>query len=53
MADYSVMKSFLETNNLQYFSFSSNFEKSIKAVIPHLPPDTPVENISNSLEELG
>jgi hypothetical protein len=41
MADYSAMKSYLEKNNLQYFTFSPNFENSIKAVIRHLPPDTP------------
>jgi hypothetical protein len=33
--------------------FSPNSEKSIKAIICHLPPDIPEENISNSLEDLG
>jgi hypothetical protein len=51
--DYSAMKSYLEKNNLQYFTFSPNPEKLIKAVIRHLPPDTPAEDISNSLENLG
>jgi hypothetical protein len=53
MAEYSAMKSSLEKNNLHYFNFSPNSEKPIKAVIRHLPPDTPRENISNSLENLG
>jgi hypothetical protein len=47
------MKSYLEKNNLHYFTFSSNSEKPIKAVIQHLPPDMPVEDISNNLEDLG
>jgi hypothetical protein len=53
MAKYSAMKSYLEKNNLQYFTFSTNSEKPIKAVIRHLPPDTPAEDISNSLEGLA
>jgi hypothetical protein len=52
MADYSAKKSYLEKNNL-YFTFYPNSEKPIKAVIRHLPPDTPSEDISNSLEGLG
>jgi hypothetical protein len=47
------MKSYLEKNNLQYFTFSPNSEKPIKAVIRHLTLDTPAEDISNSLENLG
>jgi hypothetical protein len=53
MADYSAMKSYLEKNNLYYFTFSPNSEKPIKAIIHHIPPDTPAENISSSLEELA
>jgi hypothetical protein len=33
MADYSAMKSYLEKNNFQYFTFSPNFDKPIKDVI--------------------
>jgi hypothetical protein len=40
MAGYSVMKFYLEKNNLHYFTFSPNPEKSVKAAIPHLSPDT-------------
>jgi hypothetical protein len=53
MAGYSAMKSYLEKNNHQYFTFSPNSEKPIKVVISHLPPATPAEDISNSLENLG
>jgi hypothetical protein len=44
------MKFYLEKNILQYFTFSPNSEKPIKAVIRHLPPDKPAEDNSNSLE---
>jgi hypothetical protein len=43
----------LDKNNIQYFTISPNSEKPIKAVIRHLPPYTPTEDISNSLESLG
>jgi hypothetical protein len=48
MVAYSAMISYLEKNNLNYFIFFPNS----KAVICHLPPDMPVEDISNSLEDL-
>jgi hypothetical protein len=50
---YSAMRSSLEKNNLNYFTFSTNSEKCIKVVIHHLPSDTPMEDISNILEDLG
>jgi hypothetical protein len=53
MADYSAIKPYLEKNNLQYFTFSPKSEKPIKAVIYNLSPDTPAEDISNSLEALS
>jgi hypothetical protein len=53
MMDYSAMKSYLEKNNLHYSNFSPNFEKPIKAVIHNLPTDTPAEDTSNILENLG
>jgi hypothetical protein len=53
MADYSAMKSYLEKNNLHYFTFSPNSKKPIKAIIHHLPPDMTTEDISNNLEDLG
>jgi hypothetical protein len=51
MADYLAMKSYVEKNNLLYLL--SIFGKPIKAVIHHLPPDTPAEDISNSREDLN
>jgi hypothetical protein len=53
MTDYSAKKFYLEKNNLHYFIFPRNFERPMKAVILHVPPNTPAENISNSLEDLG
>jgi hypothetical protein len=53
MVDYLAMNSYLEKNNLRYFTFSPNSEKPFKAVIRHLPPDKPAKDISNSLEDLG
>jgi hypothetical protein len=50
---YSVMKSYLEKNNLHYITFSVNSEKPIKAAIRHLPTEKPAEDISNGLEDLG
>jgi hypothetical protein len=47
------MKDYLEKNNLQYFTFSTHFEKPIKAVIRQLLPITTEEDISNSLDALG
>jgi hypothetical protein len=53
MGDYLAMKSCLEKNNLHYFTFSPNSKRPIEAIIHHLPPDMPVEDISSGLEDLG
>jgi hypothetical protein len=50
MANNSLMKSYLDKNNLHYFTVFLNSVRPIKAVIRHLPPDTPAEDISNGLE---
>jgi hypothetical protein len=47
------MKSYLEKNNLHYFTFFPNSEKSIRELIRHVLPDTPAEDISNSLKDTG
>jgi hypothetical protein len=52
MAVYSASKCYLVKNNLHYFTFSPKSKKPIMAVIRHLPPDTPAENTSNSLQDL-
>jgi hypothetical protein len=53
MTDYSAMKSYQEKKSLHYFTFFPISEGPIKAVIRHLPPDVPAEDISSSLEDLG
>jgi hypothetical protein len=53
--DYSIIKSYLENNYLQYFAFSPNSEMPtyIKAVVSCLSPSTTAEVTSNSLDDLG
>jgi hypothetical protein len=53
MEDYSAIESYLEENNLQYFTFSPNSEKTMTAVIHHHPSGMPAEDISNGLEDFG
>jgi hypothetical protein len=53
MTDYSAMRSYAEKNNLHYFTSYQNSEKPIKAIIRHLPPDTPAEDMSYRHEDLG
>jgi hypothetical protein len=53
MVDHSAMKSYLEKNNLHYFILSRNSVKPIMTAIHHVPTDTPAEDTSNSLEDLG
>jgi hypothetical protein len=45
MEDYSAIKSYLEKNNLNYFTSSPNSKKPIKAVFCYLPPYTSGEDI--------
>jgi hypothetical protein len=53
MMDYLAMKSYLEKYNLQYFTFSPNYGKPMKAVIRHLPPRHASRRFSNILEGVG
>jgi hypothetical protein len=53
MVAYLAMKSYLEKNNLQYFTFPPNSKKPVRVIIRHLTPYTPAEDISNSLEGFG
>jgi hypothetical protein len=53
MADFEAVKSHISNNNLSYFSFFPKSQKPIKAVIRHLPPDTPAEDICEGLVNLG
>jgi hypothetical protein len=53
MDDYKRLKEYSESNGLHFFTFHPKSVKPLKAVIRHLPSDTPAEDISKGLEELG
>jgi hypothetical protein len=53
LADFAAVKSHLEANKLPYFTFYPKYLKPFKAVIRHLPMNTPAEDISEGLMELG
>jgi hypothetical protein len=53
MADYSAIRAHFDSNNLHCYTYHLKSEKPIKAVIRHLPGDTPAEDISNGLQDLG
>jgi hypothetical protein len=53
MADFSAVRSHLEYHNVAYFTFYPKSQKPIKAVICHLPLNTPAEDISDGLVNLG
>jgi hypothetical protein len=53
MVDFLGVKSHLETNNLSFYTFYPKSEKPIKAVIRHLPINTPAEDIYDGLVSLG
>jgi hypothetical protein len=52
MADFQTVKSHFDRQNLSYYSFPIS-EKPIKAVIRHLPHNTPAEDMSDGLVSLG
>jgi hypothetical protein len=49
MVDFLGVKSHLENHNLAFFTFFPKSEKPIKAVIRHLPINTPAEDICDGL----
>jgi hypothetical protein len=53
MADFEAVKSYFTSNNLSFYSFYPKSQKPIKAVIRHLPPNTPAEDISDGLVNRG
>jgi hypothetical protein len=53
MADFQSVKSHFDSQNLSNYSFFPKSEKPIKAVIRHLPLNTPPEDISDGLVSLG
>jgi hypothetical protein len=52
VVDFLGVKSHFETNNLSYFIFYPKSENPIKAVIRHLPVNTPAEDICDALVSL-
>jgi hypothetical protein len=53
MADFQSVKFQFDPNNLSYYSFYPKSENPMKAVIRHLPHNTPAEDISDGLVSLG
>jgi hypothetical protein len=53
MADFSAIKFFFLSKKFSFSNFSPKFQKTIKAIIRHLPPNTPAEEIYEALVELG
>lgn len=53
LADFQSVKSLFDSQLLSYFTFFLKTEKPIKAVIRHLPINTPAEDISDRLVNLG
>jgi hypothetical protein len=53
MADFLTLKENFNLQNLNYFTFFPTSLKPMKAVIRHLPGNTPVEEIYEGLVQLG
>jgi hypothetical protein len=52
LEDSSAIRKYLEGKNLSYFAFFHKSEKTIKAVIRHLPLNTPAQHISDGLMDV-
>jgi hypothetical protein len=53
MSDFSAIKSFFLSKKFAFYTFFPKSQKPIKAVIRHLLPKTPAEEICEALVELG
>jgi hypothetical protein len=53
MVDYQAVKAHFTENSLAYFTFCPKSEKPVKAVLRHLPSNTPAKDISDGLVDLG
>jgi hypothetical protein len=53
MVDYQAVKTYFERNSLSVFTFFPTSEKLVKAVLRHLPSNTPPQDISDGLVDLG
>jgi hypothetical protein len=52
MTDFEAVKSYVSSHNLSYYSFFPKSQKPFKAVLRHLPSNTPAEDISEGLVTL-
>jgi hypothetical protein len=52
LGDFAAVKSYLESHNLHYLTFYPKSLKPTKAVIRHLPLNTPAQDISDGLMDL-
>jgi hypothetical protein len=53
MADFHAIQSHFDAIKLSYYTFFPQSEKPMKAVIRHLPTNTPAEDICSGLVRLG
>jgi hypothetical protein len=53
MVDYQAIRNYFDKTSLAYFTFYPKSLKPIKAVIRHLPTNTPAQDISDGLVDLG
>jgi hypothetical protein len=53
MEEYTSLKNHIQLNETHYYTFHPKADKPIKAVIRHLPGETPAEDIANELLALG
>jgi hypothetical protein len=53
MVDYQAVKNYFNTQSLPYFTFFPKSLKPIKAVIRHLPHNTPAEDMAEGLGDIG
>jgi hypothetical protein len=51
--DFQTVKLHFKSNNLSFSSFFPKSDKPIKAVIRHLPNNTPAENVAKELGDIG
>jgi hypothetical protein len=53
MVNYLVVKAHFDTNKLAYITFYPVSKKAMKALIRHLPQNSPPEDVSDGLVDLG
>jgi hypothetical protein len=53
MADYSALMRYPDASKIPYYTFHPKSLKRVKAVICHLPGDTPAKDISDEVLALG